>query len=314
MDSLLKMENISKEYKTPYGRIKALRETSLEIERGEILGLVGESGSGKSTLANIIVRLIGSDGGRIVFNGEDITGLSEREFRKYRREIQMVFQDPYSSINPRKKIGYLLRECLRIHDKHLSEDEAERRVAESLEEVGLDPSYASRYPSNLSGGQRQRVAIALSLILRPRLIVLDEPVSALDVSVEAQILNLLMDLREKHGLTYLFISHDLNVVSYMADRIAVMYLGSIVEIGRTEEILGEMAHPYTKALFKASRDISATLSGEIPSPMNPPSGCPFNTRCAYRSERCSRECPELRSLSEGHLVACHYPLGEEGRK
>lgn len=314
MDSLLKMENISKEYKTPYGRIKALRETSLEIERGEILGLVGESGSGKSTLANIIVRLIGSDGGRIVFNGEDITGLSEREFRKYRREIQMVFQDPYSSINPRKKIGYLLRECLRIHDKHLNEDEAERRVAESLEEVGLDPSYASRYPSNLSGGQRQRVAIALSLILRPRLIVLDEPVSALDVSVEAQILNLLMDLREKHGLTYLFISHDLNVVSYMADRIAVMYLGSIVEIGRTKEILGEMAHPYTKALFKASRDISATLSGEIPSPMNPPSGCPFNTRCAYRRERCSLECPELRSLSEGHFVACHYPLGEEERK
>ena len=306
MDSLLKMENISKEYKTPYGRIKALRETSLEIERGEILGLVGESGSGKSTLANIIVRLIGSDGGRIVFNGEDITGLSEREFRKYRREIQMVFQDPYSSINPRKKIGYLLRECLRIHDKHLNEDEAERRVAESLEEVGLDPSYASRYPSNLSGGQRQRVAIALSLILRPRLIVLDEPVSALDVSVEAQILNLLMDLREKHGLTYLFISHDLNVVSYMADRIAVMYLGSIVEIGRTKEILGEMAHPYTKALFKASRDISATLSGEIPSPMNPPSGCPFNTRCAYRRERCSLECPELRSLSEGHFVACHH--------
>ena len=314
MDSLLKMENISKEYKTPYGRIKALRETSLEIERGEILGLVGESGSGKSTLANIIVRLIGSDGGRIVFNGEDITGLSEREFRKYRREIQMVFQDPYSSINPRKKIGYLLRECLRIHDKHLNEDEAERRVAESLEEVGLDPSYASRYPSNLSGGQRQRAAIALSLILRPRLIVLDEPVSALDVSVEAQILNLLMDLREKHGLTYLFISHDLNVVSYMADRIAVMYLGSIVEIGRTKEILGEMAHPYTKALFKASRDISATLSGEIPSPMNPPSGCPFNTRCAYRRERCSLECPELRSLSEGHFVACHYPLGEEERK
>ena len=308
MDSLLKLDGVSKEYKSAYGRVRALCESSLEIERGEILGLVGESGSGKSTMANIIVRLISPDKGKIVFNGVEISSLSARAFRKFRREIQMVFQDPYSSINPKKSIGYLLKECLKIHEKGMSDEEMERKVSESLDEVGLDSSYAKRYPASLSGGQRQRVAIALALIIRPKLIVLDEPVSALDVSVEAQILNLLLDLRKKHGLTYLFISHDLNVVSYIADRIAVMYLGSIVELGKTEDILGVMAHPYTKALFAASSDISATLSGEIPSPMNPPSGCPFHTRCIYAKDRCRVEKPSLSLLSSGHFVSCHYPL------
>ena len=308
MDSLLKLDGVSKEYKSAYGRVRALCESSLEIERGEILGLVGESGSGKSTMANIIVRLISPDKGKIVFNGVEISSISARAFRKFRREIQMVFQDPYSSINPKKSIGYLLKECLKIHEKGMSDEEMERKVSESLDEVGLDSSYAKRYPASLSGGQRQRVAIALALIIRPKLIVLDEPVSALDVSVEAQILNLLLDLRKKHGLTYLFISHDLNVVSYIADRIAVMYLGSIVELGKTEDILGAMAHPYTKALFAASSDISATLSGEIPSPMNPPSGCPFHTRCIYAKDRCRVEKPSLSLLSSGHFVSCHYPL------
>ena len=308
MDSLLKLDGVSKEYKSAYGRVRALCESTLEIERGEILGLVGESGSGKSTMANIIVRLISPDKGKIVFNGVEISSLSARAFRKFRREIQMVFQDPYSSINPKKSIGYLLKECLKIHEKGMSDEEMERKVSESLDEVGLDSSYAKRYPASLSGGQRQRVAIALALIIRPKLIVLDEPVSALDVSVEAQILNLLLDLRKKHGLTYLFISHDLNVVSYIADRIAVMYLGSIVELGKTEDILGAMAHPYTKALFAASSDISATLSGEIPSPMNPPSGCPFHTRCIYAKDRCRVEKPSLSLLSSGHFVSCHYPL------
>lgn len=308
MDSLLKLDGVSKEYKSAYGRVRALCESSLEIERGEILGLVGESGSGKSTMANIIVRLISPDKGKIVFNGVEISSLSARAFRKFRREIQMVFQDPYSSINPKKSIGYLLKECLKIHEKGMSDEEMERKVSESLDEVGLDSSYAKRYPASLSGGQRQRVAIALALIIRPKLIVLDEPVSALDVSVEAQILNLLLDLRKKHGLTYLFISHDLNVVSYIADRIAVMYLGSIVELGKTEDILGAMAHPYTKALFAASSDISATLSGEIPSPMNPPSGCPFHTRCIYAKDRCRVEKPSLSLLSSSHFVSCHYPL------
>ena len=308
MDSLLKLDGVSKEYKSAYGRVRALCESSLEIERGEILGLVGESGSGKSSMANIIVRLISPDKGKIVFNGVEISSLSARAFRKFRREIQMVFQDPYSSINPKKSIGYLLKECLKIHEKGMSDEEMERKVSESLDEVGLDSSYAKRYPASLSGGQRQRVAIALALIIRPKLIVLDEPVSALDVSVEAQILNLLLDLRKKHGLTYLFISHDLNVVSYIADRIAVMYLGSIVELGKTEDILGAMAHPYTKALFAASSDISAKLSGEIPSPMNPPSGCPFHTRCIYAKDRCRVEKPSLSLLSSGHFVSCHYPL------
>lgn len=308
MDSLLKLDGVSKEYKSAYGRVRALCESSLEIERGEILGLVGESGSGKSTMANLIVRLISPDKGKIVFNGVEISSLPARAFRKFRREIQMVFQDPYSSINPKKSIGYLLKECLKIHEKGMRDEEMERKVSESLDEVGLDSSYAKRYPASLSGGQRQRVAIALALIIRPKLIVLDEPVSALDVSVEAQILNLLLDLRKKHGLTYLFISHDLNVVSYIADRIAVMYLGSIVELGKTEDILGAMAHPYTKALFAASSDISATLSGEIPSPMNPPSGCPFHTRCIYAKDRCRVEKPSLSLLSSGHFVSCHYPL------
>lgn len=308
MDSLLKLDGVCKEYKSAYGRVRALCESSLDIERGEILGLVGESGSGKSTMANIIVRLIAPDRGRIVFDGADISSLSARKFKKYRREIQMVFQDPYSSINPKKKIGYLLMECLKIHEKGMSDEEIDKKVAESLEEVGLDSSYAKRYPASLSGGQRQRVAIALALILRPKLIVLDEPVSALDVSVEAQILNLLLKLRNKHGLTYLFISHDLNVVSYIADRIAVMYLGSIVELGRTEDILEAMAHPYTKALFAASSDVLATLKGEIPSPMNPPSGCPFHTRCMYAKDRCREEKPSLSLLSDGHFVSCHYPL------
>lgn len=308
MDSLLKLDGVSKEYKSAHGRVRALCESSLEIERGEILGLVGESGSGKSTMANIIVRLISPDKGKIVFNGVEISSLPARAFRKFRREIQMVFQDPYSSINPKKSIGYLLKECLKIHEKGMSDEEMERKVSESLDEVGLDSSYAKRYPASLSGGQRQRVAIALALIIRPKLIVLDEPVSALDVSVEAQILNLLLDLRKKHGLTYLFISHDLNVVSYIADRIAVMYLGSIVELGKTEDILGAMAHPYTKALFAASSDISATLSGEIPSPINPPSGCPFHTRCIYAKDRCRVEKPSLSLLSSGHFVSCHYPL------
>ena len=217
-----------------------------------------------------------------------------------------------SRINPKKSIGYLLKECLKIHEKGMSDEEMERKVSESLEEVGLDSSYAKRYPASLSGGQRQRVAIALALILRPKLIVLDEPVSALDVSVEAQILNLLLKLRNKHGLTYLFISHDLNVVSYIADRIAVMYLGSIVELGRTEDILEAMAHPYTKALFAASSDVLATLKGEIPSPMNPPSGCPFHTRCMYAKDRCREEKPSLSLLSDGHFVSCHYPLTRGG--
>ena len=308
MDSLLKLENVGKEYKSAYGKVKALYESSLDIERGEILGLVGESGSGKSTMANIIARLIEPDCGRIVFDGVEISSLSAKAFRKYRREIQMVFQDPYSSINPKKRIGYLLKECLKIHEKGMDEKEIERKASESLEEVGLDSSFMNRYPKSLSGGQRQRVAIALALILRPKLIVLDEPVSALDVSVEAQILNLLVDLRRKYGLTYLFISHDLNVVSYIADRIAVMYLGSLVEIGRTEDILSHMAHPYTKALFAAASDVLATLEGEIPSPMRPPSGCPFHTRCPYKKEKCFSDKPTLEMIEDGHFVSCHYPL------
>ncbi len=307
MDSLITLEGISKEYKAGSRRIKALSKTDLEIKKGEILGLVGESGSGKSTIANIIVRLIQSDSGKIVFSGSDITELSEKKFRPFRREIQMVFQDPYSSINPKKKIGTLLEECLLIHEKDLAKEERIRRVHDSLDEVGLDSGYAERYSENLSGGERQRVSIALALILRPSLIVLDEPVSALDVSVEAQILNLLLDLRERHALTYLFISHDLNVVSYISDRIAVMYLGHIVEMGSSSDISFKMAHPYTKALFKASEDVTSTLVGEIPKPTDPPPGCPFNTRCPVKREICTQKKPDLREIAPEHYVSCHFP-------
>ncbi len=304
--SLLELKGVRKDFRKGKNIVHALFPTDLEIMEGEILGLVGESGSGKSTLANIIVRLIPSDSGSIVFDGIKISGLGERAFKRYRRDIQMVFQDPYSSINPKKKIGYLLDECLRIHEKGMSREERERKVYESLDEVGLDISYAERYQESLSGGQRQRVAIALALILRPRLIVLDEPVSALDVSIEAQILNLLLDLRNRHNLTYLFISHDLNVVSYLSDRIAVMYKGSVVELAKAEELMSCIMHPYTEALFRASEDLEADKKEE-----NVVShGCPFASRCSKRKAICLDEKPLLMKVNDSHSVACWRAFDE----
>lgn len=308
-NDLLVLKGVKKTYKQKKDRITALKSTDLEIKKGEVLGLVGESGSGKSTLANIIVRLIKSDDGTIVFKGEDISTLKDHEFRRYRRDIQMVFQDPYSSLNPKKTIRYLLEECLKIHEKDMGAQKRLEVVKESLEEVGLDSSYLERYPKSLSGGQRQRVAIALALILRPSLIVLDEAVSALDVSVEAQILNLLLDLREKHGLTYLFISHDLAVVSYVSDRIAVMYKGSIVEIAKADDVISSMAHPYTKALFEASENMAPLTDNKEKKEISS-SHCSFCSRCKYRKERCFKEEPTLIEIKEGHSVACFYPLGE----
>lgn len=284
------------------GVVYAVKDLSLTIDKGETYGLVGESGCGKSTTGNMIAHLISPDEGTIAFDGQVISNLSARKFRPYRRQIQMVFQDPYSSMNPRKRIGWLMEEALLLHEKGMDAKQRKQRVREMLEEVGLDAEYAARYPGELSGGQRQRVSIALALLVKPAFIVADEPVSALDVSVQAQILNLLQELQQRHQLTYLFISHDLKVVAYLADRIGVMYLGYLVEEGTAEQILSDPRHPYTAALFSAGETV---LSGEVPSPSDPPTGCPFHTRCQQCMEICRTEMPEDRLVESGHRVRCH---------
>lgn len=309
-DELIRLEHVTKIYRdSKRSRVKAVDDLSLEIYEGETFGLVGESGCGKSTTGNLLVRLLSADQGTITYRGKDITRMSERQFHPLRREIQMVFQDPYSSINPRKKIGWLLEEPLVIHQKELSREQRRERVKEMMRVVGLDEDYLDRYPKQLSGGQRQRVSIALALILNPAFIVADEPVSALDVSVQAQILNLMRRLQKEFSLTYLFISHDLNVVGYLADRIGVMYLGNLVEIGSREQITECAKHPYTRALFSAANTEEESpgpiLQGDVPSPSNPPSGCPFHTRCSHCMEICRKEKPALTEIEPGHKAACH---------
>lgn len=316
-ESLVTLRNVTKVYTDKKRRqVKAVDGISLDIYRGETLGLVGESGCGKSTTGNLLVHLLTATSGSILFEGQDITHMSERRFGAFRSSIQMVFQDPYASINPQKKIGWLLEEPLVIHHREMGKEERQHMVNRMLQVVGLDESYKDRYPGQLSGGQRQRVSIALALILNPSFVVADEPVSALDVSVQAQILNLMKRLQKEYGLTYLFISHDLNVVSYMSDRIGVMYLGSIVEIGSQEEITWHARHPYTQALFSASaredgeKRERIVLKGDVPSPSNPPSGCPFHTRCPYCTDKCRQEKPQLQEISKGWMAACHY-CGEQ---
>ena len=304
---LIELKDVTKTYHDgKRGNVFAVSGLNLTIYEGETLGLVGESGCGKSTAGNMLVHLLTPDSGSILFRGQDTASMSERQFHPLRKEIQMIFQDPYSSLNPRKKIGWLLEEPLKIHQKGMKKEERKAKVEAMLKEVGLDAEYANRYPKELSGGQRQRVSIALAFLMNPSFIVADEPVSALDVSVQAQILNLMRELREKYQMTSLFISHDLGVVSYLSDRIGVMYLGHLVELGTTEEILAHPAHPYTKALFDANAKV---LPGEIPSPSDPPSGCPFHTRCEYCTERCKTEMPQMQTLSgDGygvHIAACH---------
>lgn len=289
---MLKIDSVSKFY----GSTRAVDALSLEIARGEVLGLVGESGCGKSTLARLVTGLEKCDSGTISYEGGS--------------RIQMVFQDPYSSINPGKKIGWLLDEAIWLSDRTLSKAQRKEKVLSILEECGLDESFISRYPSSLSGGQRQRAAIALALVPEPEFIVADEPVSALDVSVQAQILNLFSELREKHHFTCLFISHDLSVVSYLCDRIAVMYLGQIVEIADAGEIACNARHPYTSALFAAAETIETSLEGEADAEHRSYEGCPFAPRCPYSSDICRKERPELKGTA-GHLAACHHPLGAD---
>ena len=297
------------------GDIKAVDDVSLEIRRGETLGLVGESGCGKSTVGRAILRLYEPTAGRVVFDGQDITHLKETELRPLRRRMQMVFQDPFASLNPRHSVGRIVGEPLRVHGIS-SRREAATRVGELLEIVGLPLDAAARYPHEFSGGQRQRIGLARSLSLNPDFIVCDEPVSALDVSIQAQIINLLEALQRDFDLTYLFIAHDLAVVRRISDRIAVMYLGSIVEISPSDELYANPLHPYTISLLSAvpipdpeveRKRETILLAGDLPSPANPPAACRFHTRCPYvQPTRCRDERPPLRELLPGHQVACHW--------
>jgi peptide/nickel transport system ATP-binding protein len=295
------------------GAVRAVDGVDLEIEEGTTLGLVGESGCGKSTLGRAVLRLAPVTEGRVVFDGVDVAGLRGEQLRRIRQDMQMVFQDPLASLNPRQSVETILTEPLRAHG--IAYDRR-TRVRELLDQVGLPPSAAQKYPHEFSGGQRQRIGIARAIALEPRFVITDEPVSALDVSIQAQVLNLLEELQQQLGLTYLVIAHDLAVVRHVSDEVAVMYLGGIVEQAPSDDLYSEPLHPYTKALMSAvpvpDPRIEATrerilLQGDLPSPANPPSGCRFHTRCPFRQEtRCDTERPALREIGPGHLVACHY--------
>jgi peptide/nickel transport system ATP-binding protein len=300
------------------GAVKAVDGVSFAVREGETLGVVGESGCGKSTMARCVMRLLEPTGGSVVFDGRDITKLSRAEMRPYRREMMMIFQDPYASLNSRKRVGAIVAEALEVHKLGTAAD-IKRRVQELLDVVGLNPEHYNRFPHEFSGGQRQRIGVARALAVNPKLIVCDEPVSALDVSVQAQILNLLKDLQRDFGLTYVFIAHDLNVVRHISDRVMVMYLGTVSEIATRDQLYSEPKHPYTGALLSAvpipNPELGRArkqiiLEGDVPSPINPPSGCPFHPRCPRFVEgHCDVEPrPPLYPFGDGHAASCHYPL------
>jgi peptide/nickel transport system ATP-binding protein len=300
------------------GLVHAVDDVSFSLRRGETLGIVGESGCGKTTLSRCVVRLVEPTGGTIRFRGRDITTASRREMRPVRRELQMVFQDPQASLNPYQRIGQIVAAPLKLHrDRRAEPIDVERRVRELLERVGLDPEHVNRFPHEFSGGQRQRIGIARALAVEPSLIMLDEPVSALDVSIQAQVVNLLEDLQDELGLSYVFVAHDLSVVRHISDRIAVMYLGKIVELSQAEELFRTPIHPYTRALLAAvpmpdPRENRArpreVAKGEPPNPLDPPAGCRFHARCPHATDLCRRVEPPLTEYANGHVAACHHPL------
>ncbi|MCI0525294.1 MAG: dipeptide ABC transporter ATP-binding protein [Acidobacteria bacterium] len=309
---LVEIKDLKKYFPAAHKQIvRAVDGVSFAIRRGETLGLVGESGCGKTTIGRCLLRLIEPTSGEIRFGGRDLLKLRRGELRELRRRMQIIFQDPYSSLNPRMKVGSIVGEPLEIHGVN-DRRERRERVAELLSVVGLDPDYANRYPHQFSGGQRQRIGIARALALNPDFIVADEPVSALDVSVQAQVVNLLQDLQEKFGLTYLFISHGLAVVKHISTRVGVMYLGKLVELAPAEEIYERPLHPYTQALLAAipvpdpdvKKESKQKLGGDVPNPIAPPPGCRFHTRCPHATDRCRAEEPEFEEIAPGHFVAC----------
>jgi oligopeptide transport system ATP-binding protein len=324
-DDILVVENLKKHFpvsqgivlKKQIGAVKAVDGVSFTVRRGETLGVVGESGCGKSTMARCVMRLLDPTEGSVLFDGRDITRLSRAHMRPVRRDMMMIFQDPYASLNPRKRVGFIVGEALDVH-KMGSPAEVKRRVQELLEVVGLNPEHYNRFPHEFSGGQRQRIGIARALAVNPKLIVCDEPVSALDVSVQAQILNLLKDLQSDFGLTYVFIAHDLNVVRYISDRVMVMYLGKMAEFANSKDLYSAPKHPYTGALLSAvpipdpklgrARQ-QIVLEGDVPNPINPPSGCVFHPRCPrFHEGVCDVEDPKPASFGNEHQVKCYYPL------
>jgi oligopeptide transport system ATP-binding protein len=293
------------------GEVKAVDDVTFTVYKGETLGIVGESGCGKSTTGRMLLRLIEPTEGSIVFEGKEVTKLSKSELRKMRRDMQMIFQDPFASLNPRHTVEKILEEPLVVHGIGAKE-ERKRRVQEMLEVVGLGRYHAKRYPHQFSGGQRQRIGIARALMTNPKLIIADEPVSALDVSIQAQVLNLLKDLQKEFGLTYIFIAHDLGVVRHVSDRVGVMYLGRLVELADSNQLYKSPKHPYTKALLSAVpipdpeyKEKSQLLSGDLPNPANPPQGCAFHTRCSACMDICKQKRPEMKEIEQGHYVACH---------
>lgn len=318
MEPLLKVENLKKHFPItggilgrPVSSVKAVDGVSFTVNKGETLGIVGESGCGKSTTGRMLMRLIDPSEGKVTFEDRELTSLSHSEMRKIRREMQMVFQDPFASLNPRHTVEQILEEPLKVHGMG-SAKERKKRVHELLNIVGLSSYHAKRYPHQFSGGQRQRIGIARALMTKPKLIIADEPVSALDVSIQSQVLNLMQDLQKEFGLTYIFIAHDLGVVRHISDRVGVMYLGKMVELSNSETLYEKPLHPYTQALLSAVpvpdpdfKRETILLQGDIPSPSNPPSGCTFHTRCPHATEICKQKVPEFKEHQPGHYVACH---------
>lgn len=315
VNNLVKNFDVSSSLKSKKSVVQAVSNVSFNIYEGETLSLVGESGCGKSTLGRLLLNLIEPTSGSVIFDGTDISKLSKKDMREIRKKMQIIFQDPYASLNPRMNVYKIISEPLLTHKMFKTSQETQERVKELLDKVGIRREFINRYPHQFSGGQRQRIGIARALALNPKLIICDEPVSALDVSIQSQILNLLYDLQNEFNLTYLFISHDLSVVRYISDRVCVMFLGKICEIGKTEDIYENPLHPYTKFLIdavpkpdpKLRKEDKEMLNGEIPSPVNPPSGCRFHTRCPYAKEICSQEEPEMKTYRD-RMAACHFIL------